>query len=157
MPVLFTDRDLGKKFPEILRDAGLTVERHADHFAPDCADEIWLAEVGKRGWIAVTHDGRIRYKPNELAAVIQHCVPLLVVIGHAPYPQLAHAFVATWPRIRSFIERHEPPYIAKVYRPAPSAATDDAAAPGRVELWYPKVDSYRQRSVLAAGAAGKIG
>ena len=59
MPVLFTDRDLGKKFPEILRDADLTVERHADHFAPDCADEIWLAEVGKRGWIAVTHDGRI--------------------------------------------------------------------------------------------------
>jgi uncharacterized protein (DUF433 family) len=32
--VYFTDRDLGKRFPEILRSSGLTVERHADHFAP---------------------------------------------------------------------------------------------------------------------------
>ena len=38
-PVFFTDRDLGKRFPAILRDAGLTVERHADHFAHDCPDE----------------------------------------------------------------------------------------------------------------------
>jgi hypothetical protein len=33
--VFFTDRDLGKRFPEILSDAGLTVERHADH-AENC-------------------------------------------------------------------------------------------------------------------------
>jgi hypothetical protein len=33
--VYFTDRDLGKKIPEILRAAGLSVERHADHFQHD--------------------------------------------------------------------------------------------------------------------------
>ena len=64
-PVFFTDRDLGKRFPAILRDAGLTVERHADHFAHDCPDETWLEVVGKRGWAAITHDGRIRYKPSR--------------------------------------------------------------------------------------------
>jgi hypothetical protein len=32
--VYFTDRNLGKQFPEILRAAGLTVERHDDHFGP---------------------------------------------------------------------------------------------------------------------------
>jgi len=47
--VFFTDRDLGKRFPEILKASGLTVERHDDHFAPDSADETGLAEVGKRG------------------------------------------------------------------------------------------------------------
>jgi len=47
--VYFTDRDLGKRFPEILRSGGLTVERHGDHFAPDTADEVWLEAVGKRG------------------------------------------------------------------------------------------------------------
>ena len=46
--VYFTDRDLGKRFPEILTAAGLTIERHADHFLPDTADEMWLEEVGKR-------------------------------------------------------------------------------------------------------------
>ena len=62
--VFFTDRDLGLQFPSILRDAGLSVERHADHFAPACPDDVWLGEVARRAWIALTHDTRIRYKPN---------------------------------------------------------------------------------------------
>lgn len=57
--VYFTDRDLGKRFPEILRSSGLTVERHEDHFTPDTPDETWLEAAGKRGWIALTHDRRI--------------------------------------------------------------------------------------------------
>lgn len=138
-PVFFTDRDLGKRFPAILRDAGLTVERHADHFAHDCPDETWLEAVGTRGWVAITHDGRIRYKPNELAAVMAHRVPLLVMIGHAPYPQLAEAFVVTIPRILAFLEKHEPPIIAKVYRPSTADHAADPMAPGRIELWHPVV------------------
>ncbi|MGH8490793.1 MAG: hypothetical protein ACREXS_18510 [Gammaproteobacteria bacterium] len=65
--VFFTDRDLGTRFPEILASAGLKVERHRDHFPHDCADEDWLRIIGRRGWVAVSHDRRIRYKPNELA------------------------------------------------------------------------------------------
>ena len=135
--VYFTDRDLGKRFPEILRDGGLTVERHADHFAPETLDEAWLEEVGKRGWIALTHDRRIRYKPNERDAVISHGVALLVVVGAAPFPDLAHAFVASRPRIEQFLARHKPPFIAKVYRPSPAESARRGTAPGRVELWYP--------------------
>lgn len=137
-PVFFTDRDLGKQFPGILREAGLTFERHADHFAQDCPDPDWLREIGSLGWIAITHDGRIRYKPNERAAVIEHRVPLLVVIGHAPYPELARAFVATKAPILRFVEQHQPPYIAKIYRPPAGVALDDPSAPGRIELWYPQ-------------------
>lgn len=135
--VFFTDRDLGSRFPEILSAAGLTVERHRDHFPPDCADEVWLQEVGQRGWVALTHDRRIRYKPNELDAVMRHRVALLVIVGKAPHPALAHAFVTTVPRIRLFLERHTPPFIAKVYRPTPSELARNPRAPGRVELWYP--------------------
>ena len=87
--VFFTDRDVGKQFPDILRASGCRVERHADHFAPTASDESWLAHVGRKGWCAVTHDARIRYKPNELAAVERHRVRLLVVVGKAPLPQLA--------------------------------------------------------------------
>lgn len=52
--VFFSDRDLGRKFAEILREAGLNVARHADHFAYDCPDEQWLQGVGERGWVAIT-------------------------------------------------------------------------------------------------------
>ena len=93
--------------------------------------------IGERGWIALTHDGRIRYKPNELAAVMRYDVVLLVIIGAAPYPELANAFVATLPRVERFVAAHKPPYIAKVYRPSPAeAARGDAA--GGIELWHPR-------------------
>ncbi len=137
MTVFFTDRDLGKRFPEILAAAGLQVERHADHFAPNCPDETWLSEIGKRGWVAITHDGRIRYKPNELAAVIEHQVTLLVMVGHAPYSELANAFVVTRNRIVDFLARYQPPLIAKVYRPSATQVAESPDAPGRIELSYP--------------------
>jgi hypothetical protein len=63
--VFFTDRDLGLRFPQILKEAGLTVELHRDHFADDCPDEEWLHAIGERGWISLTHDRRIRYKPTN--------------------------------------------------------------------------------------------
>lgn len=135
--IYFTDRDLGKRFGEILKAGGLTVERHADHFAPDATDEAWLAEVGRRGWVALTHDQRIRYKPNERDAVIRHGVALLVIVGKAAFPELAHAFVATISRIEQFLATHQPPFIAKVYRPAPDKGALSRAEAGRVELWYP--------------------
>lgn len=143
--VYFTDRDLGKRFPEILSAAGLRVERHHDHFAPDATDEEWLGEIGKKGWIAITHDRRIRYKPNELEAVVHNRVSLLVVVGAVPFAELASAFVATLPRIESFLARHNPPLIAKVYRPS-SAVGAGGATSGDVQLWYPTVGPRTQRS-----------
>ncbi len=136
--VFFTDRDLGSRFPAILAAAGLTVERHLDHFAPACSDEVWLRSIGERGWVALTHDRRIRYKPNERSAVMRHNVALLVIIGDAPYPDLAHAFVATLPRIGRLLARNRPPFIAKIYRPSAAEVARKPGAPGRVELWYPK-------------------
>jgi len=135
--VYFTDRDLGKQFPARLREAGLHVERHADHFEPSSPDADWLQAVGQRGWVVITHDERIRYKANELAAVVQHRVALLVVVGHAPYPQLAEHFVHTLSRIEAFLAAHKPPFIAKVYRPAPKELANRVDAPGTVSLWYP--------------------
>jgi len=137
--VFFTDRDLGLQFPSILRDAGLRVERHGDHFAPDSTDETWLSHISARGWVGITHDKRIRYKPNELAAIVRHRVSLLVVVGHAPYAELARAFVATAPKILRFVAEHEPPFIGKVHRASPAELAKNAHASGRVELWYPRV------------------
>lgn len=136
--VFFTDRDLGLKFPAILREAGLSVETHRDHFPPTCPDSTWLAAVAAKRWVPLTHDGRIRYKPNELAEVVRHRVTLLVVVGKAPYPVLAQSFVATVPRVMKFLSSHQPPLIAKVYRATPRELERNAHAPGRVELWYPK-------------------
>jgi hypothetical protein len=135
--VYFTDRDLGIQFPKILRAAGLTVERHADHFAHDARDEDWLAAAGTKGWVALTHNSRIRYIPNEKEAVVAYGVRLLVIVGKLPYPTLAHSFVSTRVRVEAFLARHEPPFIAKVHRASPAELDKNPDAPGSIQLWYP--------------------
>lgn len=130
--VFFTDRDLGKQFPAILKEAGIPIERHIDHFADDAKDEEWLSEVGKRGWYAITHDRKIRYKPNEKAAVKKFGVGLFVVIGKAPFSELASNFVLTYPKITRFIRKYRQPFIAKIYR---SEVGGRKAKSGYIKMW----------------------
>lgn len=65
-------------------------------------------------------------------------VRLLVLVGKAPYPELAASFVATRKPIEAFLSRTPPPLIAKVYRARPAELADNPEAPGRIEHWYPK-------------------
>jgi hypothetical protein len=136
--VYFTDRDLGKQFPRILAEAGIVVERHGDLFQPEGSDEEWLEHCGTKGRIAVSHNSRIRYVPNELEAVKRFKVPLLILVGQATTAELAHNFVRTLPRTEAFLEGRSPPFIGKVYRATPAELAKSVAAPGRVELWFPK-------------------
>ena len=131
--VFFTDRDLGKQFPEILAKAGIEVRRHADLFPPDCPDEEWLSYVGTHGWVAVTHDARIRYKPNEKKAVIDNEVRLLVIVGRAPLAALAENFVSSMTKIEAFVADHPAPWIAKVYTPS---GEEGPGAAGSMSMWF---------------------
>jgi PIN like domain len=135
--IFFTDRDLGKQFPAILSSAGLAVERHADLFAPDGSDEQWLEYCGRNQRIAISHNLRIRYTPNELAAVMRHGVALLIVIGDCRLAGLASNFVNSMQRIEVFVATHQPPYIAKVYRASPADLARNPTAKGAISLWYP--------------------
>jgi hypothetical protein len=72
-----------------------------------------LEHCGAHDRIALTHNERIRYTPNELAAVIRFRVRLLIVIGKAPFPVLAENFVKTLPRIEALLDAQKPPYIAE--------------------------------------------
>jgi hypothetical protein len=67
----FADRDLGRQFVELVRQGGVQIERHDDHFQPSTPDEDWLSVVAQRGWIAVTRDGRIRYSPLALSVLME--------------------------------------------------------------------------------------
>ncbi len=133
----FTDRDLGKQFPTILASGGITVERHHDLFQQDGTDEEWLEYCGTNNRVAITHNERIRYTPNELAAVVLHKVRLLIVVGHAPVAELAHNFVNTQPKIEAFLAANKAPVIAKIYRPSPNDLTQNENAVGHIARWFP--------------------
>ena len=133
--VFFTDRDLGKQFPALLRNAGISVEGHGDHFLDDAKDEEWIVEVGKRGWAVVTHDKRIRYKPNEIAAVKAAGIAMFVLIGKAPNDVLAQNFINTINRVEALVLKQKRPFIAKIYLPSAGEIKRKPKAAGRVDLW----------------------
>ena len=58
------------RVPEALRQAGMRVEIHDDHFPPDAEDADGLRIVGQRGWAVLTKDERIRRRPLERRALI---------------------------------------------------------------------------------------
>jgi hypothetical protein len=92
--VFFTDRDLGRLFPKMLREAGINVESHGDHFQDNARDEVWIMEAGRRNWFCVTRNKDIRYKRHETEAVKRANVGLFVVVGpKATHPELADNFI----------------------------------------------------------------
>ncbi|MEX2399954.1 MAG: hypothetical protein WD423_04225 [Rhodothermales bacterium] len=132
--VFYSDCDLGKNiFPGILRDAGIHVERHLDHFPGDAPDSEWIPYVADQGWYALTNDRRIYRTPAEREAVIRSGLKLFVLSGgHAPTKELAQNFILTYKKVTRFIERTDRPFIASVTR---STKSNQA---GNVYLRYPK-------------------
>ena len=115
-PVFFIDRDLGRRFPQLLKDAGLRVERHDEHFDPTTPDEDWLPEIRRRGWVAVTRDARIRYSPLALEAMMNEGTQLLVIVGKLTNDEAAAVFLSRQRQIRELLAKHQVALIAKVRR-----------------------------------------
>ncbi len=99
----------------LLRDAGLEVRIHDDHFAPDARDEVWLAEAGRRAWIVLTKDRKIRYRKNEIAAIRACGVRAFVLTsGDLQATEVGAAFLRALPAMERFMEQNPPPFVAGV-------------------------------------------
>lgn len=116
--VFFVDRSLGKHVvAQALRLAGATVEVHDDRFPPDATDEEWLADVGKKGWIVLTKDNRLRYHSREKATLLRWGVKAFILTArNLKGDEIAGAFAAALPRINNFLERHTKACIVAVSR-----------------------------------------
>jgi predicted nuclease of predicted toxin-antitoxin system len=116
--VFFLDRNLGRKtIAEALRQAGAEVRIHDDHFPPAARDQEWLSEVGRREWIVLTKDARIRYREIERTALMNAGVRAFVLTAkNLQGSEMASVFVSALPAMTRFIIRHPPPFIAKVTR-----------------------------------------
>lgn len=113
----FTDRDLGKSIPRILRAAGISVEEYSDHFKnPTEADHVWLSQVSKRGWITLTHDDEMRRDRLAKSAVMENEGRVLVLRGSMTHRDLATMFLEGITRIDRFLKKHDAPFFAVVRR-----------------------------------------
>jgi hypothetical protein len=116
---LFCDRSLGRiKVPTALRLVHPTVIAHDDVFPQDTDDEVWLREAGRRGWVVLMRDDRIRYRPAEQAAVIAAGVrcfclhPSKNMMGE----DMAESLTRALPKLLSIASREAGGYIKGVNR-----------------------------------------
>src|SRR5712692_5207101 len=116
--VFFIDRSLGQKvIAEKLRQRGVRVEIHDDHFPQDALDEHWIAEVGENGWVVLTKDDRIRYRPAALQVYRRHEVRVFIFgSGEMKAGEMADAFVKALPKISRFAVRKAPSFFARISR-----------------------------------------
>jgi hypothetical protein len=75
----FIDRSLGRhQVPQALRAIGLIVHTMAEVYGELAGqrlkDEVWLRDVGRRGWIVLMKDDAIRRRPAEREALIASAV-----------------------------------------------------------------------------------
>lgn len=133
-PTFFVDRDLGPNFfNRIAADGRFRVEFHDSYFPdPTTDDSVWLRFVAEKGWIAVTHDKKIRAHHREVIAA--HAAKVLIVVGGRTMADHAANFLVTYPRIERFVRTRAGPYTAKVYHPA-AADLKKLKPKGRIELW----------------------
>lgn len=103
----------------------MSIELHVDHFAKGTQDVDWLPLVAAKGWILLTLDTRLRYNKLEQKAILDNGLPVFLIVGGRRHDEKAELFLKARNKIERFLERHRPPFIAKIY------------ANGQVERWLP--------------------
>ena len=100
-----------------LKEAGLSVEIHDDHFEPEAPDEEWIVKVSEWGWIILTRDTRIRNRASERMAVHESRAILFVLIGRRNLSGslMASMTIRALPAMSKYVRRYRPPFMAAVY------------------------------------------
>lgn len=114
--VFFIDRSLGiEPIRTTLIEAGLSVEIHDAHFKRDEEDRVWLKEVGRCGWVVLTKDQRLRYRPLEIAALrASNARVFVLTAGNLRGQEIAVLFRDALPAITRILNRRSGPFVARV-------------------------------------------
>ena len=112
----FCDRSLGRKVPYALRLLGIDVAAHDDYFGQMTPDDRWLADVGRRGWIVLTKDNRMRFRATEREALIMYRIGCFAIRqGSATTEQMVAILTAAWANIEAISASAPRPFLYTVY------------------------------------------
>lgn len=128
----YFDRNFGKGLPTSLLALKLKVVHHHAHkadlgmscksrkeqlFGPETPDDEWLQYVGKKGWIAFSHDEKFHLPgyENEMAAIKQFGVGCFYLWGaNARCHEKALCFLKAYDQIVKVVETTPRPFIYRI-------------------------------------------
>jgi predicted nuclease of predicted toxin-antitoxin system len=95
--------------------ADLIVEIRDNHFARDEEDRVWLRTAGERGWVVLTKDQKMRYRPLEIKALRDSKARVFVLTaGNLRGVEIGTVFLAALPRISKVLQSRPGPFVARV-------------------------------------------
>ncbi|AEV15107.1 hypothetical protein TCCBUS3UF1_570 [Thermus sp. CCB_US3_UF1] len=117
-PVYFCDRNLGKGFPQRLRELGLEIKAHDELFSPDTPDEEWIPQVSAQGWVILTLDAQLRYRPVE-RAILRSFGARVILFTQPKQPErgwlllLAEEFAQAQGKVTGFLKQNSAPFVVR--------------------------------------------
>ena len=95
------------------------METHDDHFSQITKDPDLLHELGQRGWVLITEDEHIRYRPAEQEAYIKAGLRIFVLIAaNLGAEEALRILLSAESRIRRVLELDEGPFIYRIGKDA---------------------------------------
>jgi len=68
--MIFIDRSIPRGVADALKKVREDVRWLEDEFSHDTKETDWLPEIGRRGWLVVSRDKKIRTRPGERRALL---------------------------------------------------------------------------------------
>ena len=102
---------------EALDQLGAHYIAHHQRFASDAPDEQWLEVAGREGWVVLTRDKRIRWRPAELEAFLDHKVIVFVLVsGNVSAAETANVISSSYQKVLRLAANAKPPAMFRVTR-----------------------------------------
>ena len=84
--IVFFDRDVGTSLPRALIELHFDLQFHEMHyhqqlFPMDCADDVWLPQVGQWRWTVIGHDSQHHAQQAEISAIKQYGIGCFYLWG----------------------------------------------------------------------------
>lgn len=85
----------------------------ADLFSPNTKDTEWLQKAGEEGWLVITHDKKIKTRPGERRAIIEHGVGCFILAyrGNLKKPEIAEIVLGALEDMEDLFEKTARPFI----------------------------------------------
>jgi hypothetical protein len=112
----FFDNNLSPRLAAGLRAFGEDVRHLREEFPPETPDEVWLPEIGRRGWYLITRDKRIPRKAAEVRALKAAGVGAFVFTQKKDLDlwEWVQTVVRRWSEIKNWCQSHRRPFVVGI-------------------------------------------
>lgn len=112
----FFDNSLSYRIAHGLREFGEEAVALRDVMPADTPDEVWIPDVGTRGWYVVHYDKRINTRPAEIRAFLDAGLGGFVFAHRRKLDRWDWVVLVVnrWTEIKRFAESTNPPFVYSI-------------------------------------------